>query len=102
MTKNRDTAPSDKIVDYSKGADILIHEAYYKKAYDKKDEFWKKYHSRNHTSTVELAKIAKEAQPKLVVLYHILFWGGTDQDILNEISEGYDGKVMVGKDLDIY
>jgi len=97
-----DSSPSEKIIEYAKGADILIHEVYYKKSYDRKNEFWRTYHSRNHTSTIELAKIAKQAKPKLVILYHILFWGATDEEILNEIATGYKGKVMVGKDLDLY
>ncbi len=97
-----DSSPSDKIIEYTKGADILIHEVYYHKAYLKKDAFWKNYHKRNHTSTIELAEIANKAQPKLVVLYHILFWGATDMDISKEISEKYKGKVIVGKDLDVY
>lgn len=39
--------------------------------------------------------------PELLVLYHILFWGASDQQLLDEISQGYKGKVVVGKDLDI-
>jgi len=97
-----DSSPSEKIIEYAKGADILIHEVYYKESYDRKSEFWRTYHSRNHTSTIELAEIAKQAKPKLVILYHILFWGATDEEILNEIATGYKGKVMVGKDLDLY
>ncbi len=45
--------------------------------------FAQNYHARNHTSTIELADIAKQAQPKLVVLYHILFWDATDEDIIS-------------------
>lgn len=97
-----DSSPSKKIIEYAKGADILIHEVYYKKSYDQKNEFWKTYHARNHTSTIELAEIAKQAKPKLVVLYHILFWGATDEDLINEIATKYKGEVVVGKDLDIY
>jgi len=97
-----DSSPTEKIIEYASGADILIHEVYYKKAYDTKTEFWKNYHALNHTSTIELADILNKAQPKLVVLYHILFWGATDEDLINEISTKYKGKVIVGKDLDIY
>lgn len=97
-----DSSPSEKIVEYTKGADILIHEVYYSKGYDSKDEFWKEYHAVNHTSTIELADIANQAQPDLIVLYHILFWGATDDELLSEISTNYNGKVMVGKDLDVY
>jgi ribonuclease BN (tRNA processing enzyme) len=97
-----DTAPCENMIKYSKDADILIHEVYYKKVFDQKDEFWKKYHSKNHTSTCELGTIARETKPKLLVLYHILFWGATEQDLLREIRENYDGNVAVGSDLDIY
>ena len=83
-------------------ADILIHEVYYKKAFDKKNEFWKWYHSKNHTSTYELGKIAKETKPKLLVLYHILFWGATEEDLSKEVSEYYNGNIDVGSDLEVY
>jgi ribonuclease BN (tRNA processing enzyme) len=94
-----DTAPSENLIKYAKGADILLHEVYYKKGFDNKDEFWKKYHSKNHTSTFELAEIANEVKPGKFVLYHILFWGAEDQDLTDEIKSKYDGKVLVGSDL---
>ena len=97
-----DTAPSENLIKYSKGVDILIHEVYYKKGYDQKDEFWKKYHTHNHTSSHELGKIADRTKPKLLVLYHILFWGASPEDLIEEIAEYYDGRVVVGSDLDIF
>jgi ribonuclease Z len=97
-----DTSPSDKVIEYAKNADILVHEIYSKKGFDKRDEVWKNYHSKHHTSTLELGEIANKANPKLIVLYHILYWGATDLDLLDEISTKYKGKVIVGKDLDVY
>ena len=97
-----DTAPCENIITYSQGADILIHEVYFKKAFDEKDKFWKRYHSINHTSTYELAEIANKARPGLLVLYHVLFWGGSEQEILDEIAQGYDEKVVVGTDLQVF
>lgn len=97
-----DARPSDNIVEYSRDADILIHEVYYKKAFDTKSEAWKEYHSAHHTSTYELGEIANESNPGLVIMYHILYWGATDDQLLEEISEVYNGKVVVGSDLDIY
>jgi hypothetical protein len=38
--------------------------------------------------------------PGLLVLYHQLFWGITDDDLVAEVGEGYDGKIISGKDLD--
>ena len=97
-----DTAPCDNIQKQSQGADILIHEVYYKKAFDRKDDFWKKYHSINHTSTHELAEMVNITKPKLLILYHTLFWGGNEQDLLDEIAEIYDGVVVVGSDLQVF
>lgn len=96
-----DTAPCENLIRFGQGADILIHEVYYKKAFDRKDEFWKRYHAANHTSTYELAEIANKIKPGLLVLYHTLFWGGSEQDILAEIAESYSGPVIVGTDLAI-
>jgi ribonuclease Z len=94
-----DTAPCENIRKYSPGADILIHEVYYQKAFDQKDKYWQDYHASHHTSTVQLANLAAETRPGLLVLYHILFWGAAEQDILNEIADIYDGDVIVGSDL---
>jgi len=97
-----DTAPCENIIKYSQGADILIHEVYYQKAFDQKNAFWKKYHSINHTSTFELAEIASKTRPKLLVITHTLFWGGSEKEILDEIAQGYDGEVVIGTDLQVF
>ena len=97
-----DTAPCENIIKYSQGADILVHEVYSQKGFEKKDEFWQKYHVINHTSTHELAKIAKKTIPKLLVLYHVLYWGCRDGDILDEMAQFYDGKVVVSADLQVH
>jgi ribonuclease BN (tRNA processing enzyme) len=97
-----DTAPLEKIIEYAKDADILVHEVYSKKGFDTKNEFWQNYHSEHHTSTYELGEIAAKANPRLIVLYHILAWGSSDQDLLNEIATKYKGVVVVGKDLDVF
>ncbi len=97
-----DTAPCENIIKYGQDADVLIHEVYYKKAYEQKNQFWKDYHAINHTSTFELAEIANQIRPKLLVLYHTLFWGGSEADILAEVHENYSGQVVLGKDLDVY
>lgn len=97
-----DTKPCDNILKYADGADILIHEVYKSADYDKKTEFWQRYHRDNHTSTHELAKIANKTKPGLLILYHTLYWGASDQDLLDEISTIYKGKVVVGSDGTIY
>jgi ribonuclease Z len=97
-----DTAPCENIRYYSKGADILIHEVYFQQPFQDMNDSWKSYHASHHTSTHELAKLAQEICPGLLILYHILFWGGTEQDIINEIAEIYNGAVVVGSDLQVF
>lgn len=94
-----DTAPCDNILKYAQDVDLLIHEVYSKKGFDTKNEFWKNYHKQNHTSAPELGKIANQCQVKKLVLYHLLPWGSSDQEMLNEIASYYNGEVIVGKDL---
>lgn len=97
-----DCMPSEKLTAYAKGADFLVHEVYSHAGYEKKSESWKAYHAIHHTSTLELAEIASEAMPGKVILYHILFWGSSEEDMMEEIRRGYQGEVVVGRDLDIF
>jgi ribonuclease BN (tRNA processing enzyme) len=97
-----DTSPSKNLVKWAKGADVLVHEVYYNEGWTKKTEFWKEYHQANHTSTFELAEIAQQVQPKLLVCYHTLYWGGNELDILSEINSKYPGVVVIGQDGMIY
>jgi len=97
-----DTAPSEKIIEYAKGADILVHEVYSIKRFETSDEIWKNYFSKHHTSTYELGEIASKINPKLVVLYHIIFSGASEQELIDEIARKYKGKVIAGKDLDVF
>ena len=100
-----DTAPSDKVVEYSKGADILVHEVYTKKGFDimwANDKDRQLWHKSNHTSAYELGEIASKINPKLLVLYHIIYWGSSEQDLIDELREKYKGRFIVGKDLDVF
>lgn len=97
-----DTTPNEKVIEYAEGADILIHEVYSKAAFDKRRKSSQQYHTKQHTSTYELGEIAEKTKPGIVVLYHILFWGYTEQDLLDEIATKYKGRVVSGRDLDIF
>ena len=61
------------------------------------------YHAAFHTSTRQLAELASKSKPKLLVLYHQLYWGTTDRDLLREIrGAGYTGQVVSAHDLGVY
>lgn len=97
-----DTAFGETLIDQAKGVDILVHEVISEKGVRKLSEFWQTYHGRSHTLTTEVAEIGRRAQPKLLVLYHILFYGEDAQGVLNEVRAGYPGEVRMANDLDVY
>ena len=99
-----DTHASDSIVNACHGCDVLVHEVYSAERYAKISEAWQAYHKQAHTSTTELAELAGRARPKLLVLYHQLWWGPADDELLvREIhAAGYAGKVVSAKDLGVY
>jgi len=94
-----DTGPSANLLRYGKEVDILVHEVYSQAGFEKKEPDWKIYHKAHHTSPSELAKIAKKLKPKTLVLSHILFWGSSEGEVLEEIMKDYDGKVILADDL---
>jgi ribonuclease BN (tRNA processing enzyme) len=97
-----DCRPSPKVLEYGAGADILVHEVYSQAGFENRNGDWKAYHRMHHTSAPELAEIARAAQPGKLVLYHILYWGSTETELLEEIRPLYKGPVFVGRDLDIF
>lgn len=97
-----DTAPHSKIVEYYRPCDVLIHEVYSAKAFKKIPPEWQRYHAQVHTSTQELAQIAQQVQPGMLILYHQLFWGELEEDLVQEIQAEYAGVVISGRDLDAF
>lgn len=98
-----DTRPSDAIVAACNGCDVLVHEVYSTAGFTSRPPAWQRYHADAHTSTAELARLAIRAQPKLLVLYHQLYWGTTDLDLVRELREaGYTGAVVSAADLSLH
>ena len=97
-----DTRPSESLVENARGCDVLVHEVYSEKGLQTRPHDWQKYHRAVHTSTYELAEIAEKVRPGLLVMYHQLHWNQSDDQLLTEISERYDGKVVSGRDLDVF
>lgn len=97
-----DCAPSPSVIENCQGCDVLLHEVYSQAGFQKRPREWQKYHASFHTSSRELAEIATKAKPGLLILYHQLFWGTSEDELLDEIRRDYSGKVVSGRDLDIY
>ena len=65
-----DTAPTQALIDHSRGCDVLIHEAYSMTACRNVARPSPEFRRRHHTSSVELAEIANKVKPGLLVTYH--------------------------------
>lgn len=111
-----DTAPVPIMEQMAKDCDILLHEVFYTKGLAQREPKWQKYHSTVHTSSVDLARIASQARPKLLVTYHRIYHTEVQTNkidiaallkqredaIYEEICSGYDGKVVMGHDMDVF
>ena len=95
-----DTGPASIIGEQCNGCDVLVHEVYSAARLPTRPAEWQRYHRSFHTSTTELAAIAAQAKPKVLVLYHQLFWGVKGEDLEAEVRAGYNGLVVSGDDLD--
>ncbi len=102
ITISGDTGPMDDLIEKYYSTDVLIHEVYSVKGYENYPAEWKRYHSSVHTSSHNLAEIASMAKPGLLILYHQLFGTASEEQLLDEVQSGYDGKVVSGKDLEVY
>ena len=97
-----DTSPTESLIEHAQGCDILVHEVYSAKQFETRSPEWQAYHRNSHTSTTELAEIARKVKPKLLVLVHQLFWGTSEGDLFNEIYRYYRGNIVSGHDLDVF
>jgi ribonuclease BN (tRNA processing enzyme) len=97
-----DTRPTETVVANCNGCDVLIHEVYPESGFAGISLDRQKYHRSFHTSAIELATIATQAKPRLLVLYHQLLFWGSEEEILGELRANYKGEVVSGHDLDVY
>ena len=97
-----DTRPSEAVVTACDECDILVHEVYSDAGFARRSPEWQQYHSVAHTSARQLAALAQRARPGLLVLYHQLFWGTPDADLVAEVQRGYGGPLVSGRDLDVF
>jgi ribonuclease BN (tRNA processing enzyme) len=95
-----DTRASAAIVEACNGCDVLLLAVY-----DGDNSLTgadSSYFSRFHTNTRELGKIATEARPRLLILYHQMFMGKLPADLLRQVAAIFRGPVISARDLDVY
>src|SRR6266567_7630070 len=105
-----DTNPTQATIDACRGCDVLIHEANTLAWLAKRPESFQSYAAKYHTSTTQLAELAAKAKPRLLIVYHASIalrpavnpLASSPEELLKELRAGYNGKVVVGRDLDVY
>jgi ribonuclease BN (tRNA processing enzyme) len=97
-----DTGPTEATVKACDGCDVLVHEVYSAEALKRRTPAWQAYHAAYHTSAYTLGDMATRARPGLLVLYHQLYWGDDDAELLREIGTRFVGRVVSGRDLGVY
>jgi len=97
-----DTVPTDSLIAHARGCDVLVHEVYSQAGFDRRVPEWQRYHAASHTSGPELARIAQQVRPGVLVLTHQLLWGATPEELVAEITAIYGGAVVYGRDLAVF
>jgi len=97
-----DTVPDEDVVDACDGCDILVHEVISDAGLAHRSPEWQRYHAASHTLASDLGRLAGRARPALLVLYHQLYSGSSDEELLAEVMAVYDGAVVSGSDLQVF
>ena len=103
-----DTTPTDELVQLAKGADVLIHEAYYAPAVERlvakvpNAPTLRQSIVSHHTTAEDAGRIAREAGVGLLVLSHLVPADDpavTDEMWIEAARKQFRGRVVVGRDL---
>lgn len=97
-----DTRWSDALIAACDGCDVLVHEVYSDTGFAKRTPEWQAYHGLAHTGAADLGRLATEARPTLLLLYHQLHMGTSDDALLQEVRATFSGRVVSGRDLGVY
>jgi ribonuclease Z len=95
-----DTKPTQATIDACRGCDVLIHEAHTPGWLATRPERFQRFSAKYHTTTPELAELARKARPKLLILYH--YSSLSPEELLTDMTGRYSGRFVIGRDLDVY
>jgi ribonuclease BN (tRNA processing enzyme) len=103
-----DTAPSDRLIELARGADVLVHEAMYLPALDRliarvpNAGNLKQHLLASHTSAEDCGRVAAAAGVKTLVLSHFVPPDDpltTEQMWADAARTRFSGRIVVGRDL---
>lgn len=89
-----DTRPSQSLIHFARGADLLIHECSFP------DDMIDLARRTNHCVASEVGDVAQQAAVKKVVLTHLFpAWKGREGELVRSVSSKFAGEVIAGRDL---
>src|SRR6266853_2501581 len=97
-----DTNPTQATIDACRGCDVLIHEVRSLAGLAKRPPACQRFGSKYHTTTAQLAELAAQAKPRLLILYHHAIalrpevnpGASSPAELLSEVSARYSGHVV--------
>ena len=94
-----DTSYSQSLVDHSVGIDLLVHEimSVDHKILEKNPRLQKI--QRYHTNPEQLVKVLSSAKPRVAVMTHIIVVGMSEDEVLKQVRNEYEGEIYMGEDL---
>ena len=102
-----DPTPTQATVDAGRGCDVLVHEVHTPAWLAARPEAggapagtFRRFSEKYHTTTAQLAKLASEAKPRLLILYH--YSSLTPEELQSDMMSRYPGHFVIGRDLDVY
>jgi ribonuclease BN (tRNA processing enzyme) len=102
-----DTNPTQATIDACHGCDVLIHEVHTPAWLDVRPEAggappgtFRRFSEQFHTTTAQLAALARDARPKLLILYH--YNALSPEELQADMMSRYNGHFVIGRDLDVY
>jgi ribonuclease BN (tRNA processing enzyme) len=102
-----DTSPAQATIDACRGCDVLIHEVHTAAWLAQRPEAggappgtFRRFSEQYHTTTTELGDLARQAKPKLLILYH--YNSLSFEELQSDMMRHYGGQFVIGRDLDVY
>lgn len=95
-----DTNPTQATIDACRGCDVLIHETLTPALLATRPETFQRFAAKYHTTTAQLAELARAARPRLLVIYHTSTV--SPEELHAEMLARYPGHFVIGRDLDVY
>ena len=99
LTQNRTGDYCPETIDACR-CDVLIHEAITPAWLATRPDTLQKFAAKYHTTTPQLAELARQAKPRLLILYH--YSGLSSEELFDDMIARYAGHFVMGRDLDVY